>query len=137
MQRRKLFISLFVLCLLFVSVSPTFASSWKYVTTTNAVEHYFDTETAHYITISDETYIEAWVLGVYKAVKPDGAKTYKDKLWLKLDKNAYAQRAHYVYDINGTVITSLTQRGTWHDCVPGSGGEKLYNTIKTHVEQNN
>lgn len=136
MQKKSLIISLLVLCLLLVSMSTTFAASWKYITASSISEHYFDTETARYITINDETYIVAWRLGVYKNVQPDGAKTFKDKWFLKLDKKSFAFVEHYVYDINGMTL-SYTQRGSWQDCIPGSIGESIYDTIKGYVEKNN
>jgi len=98
MHKKSPFIALLVLCLLLISMSTTFAASWKYILTSNISEHYFDTQTARYIIIGDETYIEAWRLGVYKNVQPDGAKTYRDKWLLKLDRKSFVIREHYVYD---------------------------------------
>lgn len=137
MRKKSPIIALLVVCLLLISMSTTFAASWKYTVASSPIEYYFDTETTRYVTLSDETYIEAWVLSVYKNVKPDGAKTYKEKWFLKLDKKSIAIREHYVYDINGVILSSYTQRGTWQDCIPDSVGERMYDAIKRYVERNN
>ena len=73
---------------------------------------------------------------MYKNVQPNGAKTFKDKWFLKLDKKSFAVVEHYVYDINGVTL-SYTKRGSWQECIPGSIGESAYDTIKRYVEKNN
>lgn len=136
-MRKPLVILTLVFCLLVQLSSVSLAATWRQCAWNNATDWYFDTESVHYITPNGEEFIEVWVKIVVKNPQSsDSVKTIQTKYWYKLDRKAYAERVIYRYDGNGNTISTVNQRGSWIDCIPGSVGEKAYDTVKAYCEEN-
>jgi hypothetical protein len=126
------------LCIVLTSVSIVFAASWQKCASDSKAEHYFDTESAGYVTpidAPDRRFIEVWVRSIYKSEQNDGARSMIAKLWLNLENKQIAIKSFHRFDINGVTIKSEHQKGTWLDCIPGSSGELIYDKVRRYVEQ--